>query len=93
MGHKNKNDRGSNPGFDLNSLSQMDMTSVLQLLGTIDMNQLMNFLSQIKLDPNDPNLQLREGDPRIQVLQSLKTLLPPENAHVIDEVLKTFIVK
>lgn len=90
MGHHHRNNNSNQPSFDMNSLANMDLGALFQMLSSMDMNQLMAMLSQIKFDPNDPNNQLRPDDPRLGILYSLKPLLPPENAHIIDDVIKTF---
>lgn len=72
----------------MNALGNMDLASLFQLLGSLDINQLMAMLQQMRPDPNDPNSQFRPDDPRLGLLYSLKPLLPPENANLIDEVVK-----
>jgi hypothetical protein len=88
MGHHYRNNNNNQP-FDLNALGNMDLGALFQLLGSMDTNQLMAMISQIPIDPNNPNATLRADDPRLGIFYSLRAFLPPENAHIIDEVIKT----
>ncbi|WP_166636397.1 hypothetical protein [Fonticella tunisiensis] len=84
-----RHDRNNQPQpIDFNALGQLNFAQLFQILGSMDINQLMAMLSQVKIDPNDPNNLLKEDDPRIGLLYSLKPFLPPENAYIIDEIVK-----
>lgn len=76
--------------MDMNAFGNMDLASLFQLLASMDTNQLMALLSQMKIDPNDPNNRMRPDDPRIGLLNSLKSFMPPGNAYIIDDIIKMF---
>jgi hypothetical protein len=97
--NRNRNDnpqqpqQTQTPNFDLNALNSMDLGTLFRLLNNVDPNQIAQMLSQVKVDPNDERNILREGDPRIGVLNSLKPFLPKEQQFIIDEVIRVFSPK
>lgn len=98
MGHhrrknKHKHETEQVPSYDFNSLGNMNLGSLFQILSSIDISQLSGLLSQIKIDPNDERNILKEGDPRIDLLNSLKPFLPPDKTTIVDEVIRVFSPK
>lgn len=91
MPHNNKNLPNQNIDFD--TLANMDIPTLLQFLGSLDQNQASALFQQLKIDPNDERFQLREGDPRLNMLYTLKSLVPPANAQIIDQIIMMFSAK
>lgn len=88
MANKNKDDKLQNINFD--TLSKMDFGKLIQLLGSLNPEQAQNLFNQLKIDPNDERFQLRDGDPRLGFLYTLKSFVPPENGKIIDQIIATF---
>lgn len=84
----NKKNPIQNTDFD--TLSKMDLNQLLQFLTSLNPDQAQALFQQIKIDPNDERFILREGDPRLGFLYSLKSLMPPENGRIIDQIITTF---
>lgn len=76
--------------IDFDSLVKMDLPHLLQFLRSLTPEQGKALFQQIKIDPNDERFQLKEGDPRLGFLYTLKSMLPPENAQIIDQIITTF---
>lgn len=88
MAGKNKDNSIQNMDFD--ALSKMDFSQLLQFLTSLTPEQAQTLFQQIKIDPNDERFILRDGDPRLGFLYTLKSLVPPENAKIIDQIITTF---
>lgn len=88
MAGKNKDNSIQNMDFD--ALSKMDFGQLLQFLTSLTPEQAQALFQQIKIDPNDERFILRDGDPRLGFLYTLKSLVPPENAKIIDQIITTF---
>lgn len=88
MAGKNKDNSIQNMDFD--TLSKMDFSQLLQFLTSLTPEQAQTLFQQIKIDPNDERFILRDGDPRLGFLYTLKSLVPPENAKIIDQIITTF---
>lgn len=88
MSGKNKDNSIQNMDFD--TLSKMDFTQLLQYLSSLSPEQAQTLFQQIKIDPNDERFILRDGDPRLGFLYTLKSLVPPEKAKIIDQIITTF---
>lgn len=86
--NKDKNEQLKNIDFD--TLSKMDFGQLIKFLGSLNPEQAQNLFNQLKIDPNDERFQLRDGDPRLNFLYSLKSFVPPENAKIIDQIIATF---
>lgn len=85
---KNKDNSIQNMDFD--TLSKMDFSQLLKFLTSLTPEQAQTLFQQIKIDPNDERFILRDGDPRLGFLYTLKSLVPPENAKIIDQIITTF---
>lgn len=79
-------------GIDFDTLAKMDLGTLLQFLTSLDQNQAAALFQNLKIDPNDERFKLREGDPRLAMLTTLRSLVPPENAQIIDQIIKMFSV-
>lgn len=79
--------------LDIDSLAKMDINVLLQFLTSLDQNQAMELFQNLKIDPSDERFQLKENDPRLNMLYTLKSLVPQENAQIIDRIIQTFTVK
>lgn len=77
---------------DFETLAKMDLGSLMQFLTSLDQNQASALFQNLKIDPNDERFKLREGDPRLNMLSALRSLVPPENAQIIDQIIKMFSV-
>lgn len=87
---KNKIDNEQLQKLDFETLAKMDFGKLIQLLGSLNQEQAQNLFKQLKIDPNDERFQLRDGDPRLGFLYTLKSFIPPENAKIIDQIIATF---
>lgn len=76
--------------IDFDYLAKMDFTQLLQFLSSLTPEQAQTLFQQIKVDPNDERFILRDGDPRLGFLYSLKSFLPPQQGQIIDQIIKTF---
>lgn len=88
MAGKNKDNSIQNMDFD--ALAKMDFGQLLKFLTSLTPEQAQALFQQIKIDPNDERFILRDGDPRLGFLYTLKSLVPPENAKIIDQIITTF---
>jgi hypothetical protein len=98
MGHhrKKKHRRQAEPTpqpTDMNAFANLNLASLFQILNTIDISQFTGLLSQLNIDPKDERNVLKEGDPRIDLLNSLKPFLPPDKNNVVDDVINFFSPK
>lgn len=84
----NKNKPIQNIDFD--TLAKMDFSQLIKFLTSLSPEQAQSLFQQIKIDPNDERFILREGDPRLGFLYTLRSLIPPENAKIIDQIIATF---
>lgn len=85
-----QNNRFNPQNMDFDTLAKMDLGALIQFLTSLDQNQAAALFQNLKIDPNDERFKLRDGDPRLNMLMSLKSLVPPENAKVIDQIIKLF---
>lgn len=76
--------------IDFDTLAKMDFSQLIQFLSSLNPEQAQALFQQIKIDPNDERFILRDGDPRLGFLYTLKSLIPPENAKIIDQIITTF---
>jgi hypothetical protein len=76
--------------IDFDYLAKMDFTQLLQFLSSLSPEQAQALFQQIKVDPNDERFVLRDGDPRLGFLYSLKSFLPAQQGQIIDQIIKTF---
>lgn len=79
--------------MDMNAFANMNLASFFQILNSIDISQFTGLLSQLNIDPKDERNILKEGDPRIDLLNSLKPFLPTDKSNVVDDVIKFFSPK
>lgn len=84
----NKNNPMQNIDFD--TLAKMDFNQLIQFLSSLNPTQAQALFQQIKIDPNDERFILKDGDPRLGFLYTLRSLIPPENARIIDQIISTF---
>lgn len=84
----NKNKPIQNIDFD--TLAKMDFSQLIKFLTSLSPEQAQSLFQQIKIDPNDERFILREGDSRLGFLYTLRSLIPPENAKIIDQIIATF---
>jgi hypothetical protein len=77
-------------GIDFDTLAKMDLGALVQFLTSLDQNQAATLFQNLKIDPNDERFRLKEGDPRLNMLSTLKSFVPPENAQIIDQIIKVF---
>ncbi len=87
MAGKNKDNSIQNMDFD--ALAKMDFSQLLKFLTSLTPEQAQALFQQIKIDPNDERFILRDGDPRLGFLYTLRSLVPPENAKIIDQIITT----
>jgi hypothetical protein len=84
----NKNKPIQNIDFD--TLAKMDFSQLIQFLSSLNPDQAQALFQQIKIDPNDERFILKDGDPRLGFLYTLRSLIPPEKARIIDQIITTF---
>lgn len=88
MAHNKNNNLPQNIDFD--TLARMDLGTLMQFLTSLDQNQAAALFQNLKIDPNDERFRLREGDPRLNMLMTLRSFVPPQNAQIIDQIIKIF---
>jgi hypothetical protein len=91
--HEHEPEPQQAPPSNINSFGNMNLAGLFQILSAIDINQISGFLSTIKIDPTDERNVLKEGDPRIDLLNSLKPFLPNDKTNIVDEVIRVFSPK
>lgn len=88
QGYNGAYSQGYNQNYNQNPGGQTDLSSLMNLLNNIDVNQLMGMLSQMNLNQQNqggnaaPNM-----DQAYNLLNSLRPFMPAERINMVEQVL------